>query len=116
VGLASDILREGEAAEEMTGPNSGVEVPEILGLMRGAESLSLERVSKVTPRRFEELPADQGAANRQERLVDVGSPLVAHDEATETMEPGQRAFDDPATDAEAAAVRGATSGQDRDDP
>src|SRR3990170_542502 len=40
--------------------------------------------------------------------MDTGTPVVANVEPTESMQPGQRAFDDPARLAEATAVRGAT--------
>jgi len=37
--------------------------------------------------------------------MDAGTPFVANVEPTESMQPGQRAFDDPARPAEATAVR-----------
>ena len=42
------------------------------------------------------LPADERTAQRQERVVDIGPPLVAHLQAPETVEPRQRPFHHPA--------------------
>jgi hypothetical protein len=44
----------------------------------------------------------------------MGSSSIANREAAIAMEPGVRAFDDPATDAQAAAIRRPPPGQDRD--
>ena len=44
--------------------------------------------------------ADEHATERKEGLVDVGSPLVAHAQAAKAVEPGERAFHDPAMAAE----------------
>jgi hypothetical protein len=76
---------------------------------------SLEHVSKVTPRRLEEVPADEGAADGEKGLMHVGPSFVPDQQSAEAMQPCQRAFHDPARDAEAAAVRGATSAEDGDD-
>jgi hypothetical protein len=43
--------------------------------------------------------------------MDVGAALVTNGQASESVEPGDGAFDDPATDAKATAVRGATTRQ-----
>lgn len=43
--------------------------------------------------------------------MDVGAALVANGQASEAVKPGDGAFDDPATDAKAAAVRGSATRQ-----
>ena len=48
--------------------------------------------------------------------MDIRASFVADREAAKAMEPGDRPFDDPAHDAEAAAVRGAPARDDGDDP
>ena len=45
--------------------------------------------------------------------MDVSAAFIAHLQATELMEPGERAFDDPAMDAQAAAVGRASCSQER---
>ena len=45
----------------------------------------------------------------------IGSALVPDGETPEPMEPRDRAFDDPAHDAEPAAMRRAAPREDRDD-
>lgn len=47
--------------------------------------------------------------------MDIGAALVADGQAAKAMEPGDRAFDDPAAHAEPTAVRRPTLGEDRDD-
>jgi hypothetical protein len=47
--------------------------------------------------------------------MDIVTSFVPNREAAIAMEPGVRAFDDPATDAQAAAMRRPPTGQDRDD-
>jgi len=47
--------------------------------------------------------------------VDFGPSLIADVEATEAMQPSQGAFDHPATDTEAAAMRGAPAREDGED-
>jgi hypothetical protein len=47
--------------------------------------------------------------------MDIVASFVPDREATIAMEPRVRAFDDPATDAQAAAIRRSPPGQDRDD-
>jgi hypothetical protein len=47
--------------------------------------------------------------------VNAGSPLVAHRQASKSMQPGERAFDHPAGPAEPAAVRRAALGELRRD-
>jgi len=50
-------------------------------------------------------PANQDAANRQKRLVDVGSALVPHPQPPELAQPRQRPFHHPPVDAQPAPVR-----------
>src|SRR5437667_11413840 len=50
------------------------------------------------------LEADQAAADREQRLVDVGAALVAHAQASVLVKPGDRALDHPAAAAETRAV------------
>ena len=52
------------------------------------------------------LLADEGAADREECFVDVGAPVVAAGEAALVVQPGDRAFDNPALDSESGAVLG----------
>jgi hypothetical protein len=47
--------------------------------------------------------------------MDIVASFVPDREAAIAMEPGVRAFDDPAADAQAAAIRRPPTGQDRDD-
>ena len=56
------------------------------------------------------MPGDEGAAEREKGFVDVRAAFVAQREAAEAMQPGQGAFDNPAEDAEAAAMRTAGLG------
>jgi len=55
-------------------------------------------------------PGDKGAAEREKSFVDVRVAFLAQSEAAEAMQPGQGAFDNPAEDAEAAAMRTAGLG------
>jgi len=55
-------------------------------------------------------PGDEGAAEREKGFVGVRAAFVAQREAAEGMQPGQNAFDNPADDAEAAAMRTAGLG------
>jgi hypothetical protein len=59
---------------------------------------------------LEELEADQAAADREERFVNVVATFVADSEASVLMQPGDRALDDPALFAEPGAVRRLGSG------
>ena len=52
-------------------------------------------------------PADDGAAEGDERLVDVVADLPADAQAAEPVQQSDRSFRDPAVDAEAGAVFGA---------
>ena len=52
------------------------------------------------------LVADERAADREERFVDVGAPVVAAREAAVVVQPGEGALDDPALDSQAGAVLG----------
>jgi hypothetical protein len=60
-------------------------------------------------------PADAGAAEREERLVDVGATVPPDAQASEAVQPRERALDDPAVDAEPAAMPGAALGDERPD-
>jgi hypothetical protein len=53
----------------------------------------------------EEFEADQAAADREERFVDVVAAFVADAQATVLVQPGDRALNDPALLAEPGAVR-----------
>ncbi len=68
----------------------------------------LERLTKLTL--LDELPADEGTAQVQERLVNVGPPFVADGRAPETVEPGERALNDPAMAAQPLAGLDALAG------
>ena len=47
--------------------------------------------------------------------MDIVASFVPDREAAITMEPGVRPFNDPATNAQAAAIGRSPTGQDRDD-
>jgi hypothetical protein len=61
----------------------------------------------------EELEADEAAADREERFVDVVAAFVADAQAAVLVQPGDRALDDPALLAEPGAVRRLGSGDPR---
>ena len=50
------------------------------------------------------LLADEGAADREERFVDVGAPVVAAGKAAVVVQPGEGALHDPALGSEPGAV------------
>ena len=50
-------------------------------------------------------PDDEGAAEREKGLVDDRAAFVAQREAAEAMQPHPGAFDNPAEDADAAAMK-----------
>ncbi len=65
-------------------------------------------------RSWEVAPGDEGTAEGEEGLMDVGAPLIADGQASKVVEPGQGALDHPAMTTEAiaaldalAAMRGA---------
>lgn len=60
-------------------------------------------------------PADEGAGEAEECLVDVVADFPADAQAAEPVQPGDGAFDDPALGAEAGAMRCAASGDDGGD-
>jgi hypothetical protein len=60
--------------------------------------------------------ADEAAAKREERFVDVVAAVVADEQSLELVQPGEGALDDPAVTAEPGAVRGLAAGDLRFDP
>ena len=58
----------------------------------------------------ESAPADQAAAEAEQGLVEVVAAFVAGSQASELVQPGEGAFDDPAVAAETGAVFGAAAG------
>ena len=54
--------------------------------------------------------ADERAAEREEGRMDVGAPLVPDGEASEAVEPGEGALDDPAVAARLVAALDALAG------
>ena len=64
---------------------------------------------------LEMVVADEHATEREEGLVDVGSPLVAHAQAAKAVEPGERAFHDPAVTTETLRAVLAAAGDARQD-
>jgi hypothetical protein len=56
------------------------------------------------------VPADEAAGEGEETFVDVGAAVVADEEASASVEPGEGAFDDPAVLSEAGAVLGLAAG------
>src|SRR5829696_9340955 len=61
-------------------------------------------------RSWESPEADERTAQGEEGLMDIRSPLIAHAQAAEVIEPGQRALDDPAMAAQADAGVDALAG------
>src|SRR5215471_10252894 len=57
------------------------------------------------------MPADQGAAKRQERLMYVGPPSVASAQAPESKQPGKGSFYHPPPSAQSSAMHGVASRQ-----
>jgi hypothetical protein len=58
---------------------------------------------------------DHRAGNGYQCFVDVGAAFVPGAQPLESVQPRERAFDDPAVDAEAGAVLGVAAGDDRGD-
>lgn len=63
----------------------------------------------------EEVPADQGAADREKGFVDVGASFESDAEPAKLVQPGEGSLHHPPVDAQAAAVWRAAFGQDRFD-
>jgi hypothetical protein len=61
------------------------------------------------------LPTNQGAPQREERLVDVGPLVIPHAQTAKPIEPGKRPLHDPPPPAQSTPVRGATHGEPRHD-
>jgi hypothetical protein len=61
------------------------------------------------------MPADQGAAKRQERLMYVGSPFVANAQSPELKQPGKGSFYHPPPSAQSTAMLGVAFGKERHD-
>ena len=57
------------------------------------------------------LPANQRAPEREERLVDVGPPVIPHAQPAKLTEPGECPLHDPPPPAQPTPVGGATHGQ-----
>src|SRR5688500_4022175 len=57
----------------------------------------LVRLTKL----LDEVPADEGAAEGKQGLMDIRTTFIANLEATKAVEPGERAFDHPAVTTEA---------------
>jgi hypothetical protein len=55
-------------------------------------------------------PTDEAGGNLHERFVDEGEAFEANAQASEVMQPGDCAFNDPSGFAKAAAVRLTTTG------
>ena len=53
---------------------------------------------------LDKAPADEGTAQGQESLMDIGPALITGAQTFELMQPGQGAFDYPAIAAQARAV------------
>jgi hypothetical protein len=73
-----------------------------------------KRVSKL-PRGLEKVPADECAAEGEEGLMDTRIAFIADRETAIAMQPGERAFDDPAGRTEPAAMRRAPTREEGDD-
>ena len=66
----------------------------------------LEHLTKLS----DLVKADEGAAEEDEGLGDVGAPLVADGQTAEAVEPCQRSFDNPAVPTRPFAAVHATTG------
>lgn len=64
----------------------------------------------------DEAKEGHAAAEFQERLMDIDTALVAHAQSLLTVEPSQRALDDPAVTPEFLAGLNAAAGDPRLDP
>ena len=62
------------------------------------------------------VPTHQGAGQGEKRFMHARTPFVPQIESTKAMEPGQRAFNDPARASQSAAVRTAAFRQLAGDP
>ena len=71
----------------------------------------LASVSGGPPRLAQRLPANQRAPEREERLVDVGPPVVPDAQAAKLTEPGEGAFHDPSPPAQTTPMLCAAHGQ-----
>jgi hypothetical protein len=61
------------------------------------------------------MPADQGAPERQESLMYVGSPFVANAQTPELKQPGKGSFYHPPPSAQSTAMLGVAFGKERHD-
>lgn len=66
----------------------------------GTNRQDLEHLTKPS----DLVEADEGAAEEDEGLVDIGASLIADCQSAEAVEPGKRAFDDPAVPAQSFAA------------
>ncbi len=84
--------------EVMSDGESGVYAADIIK--------TLEHLTKP----LEMIVANERTAEGQEGLVDVGTPFVAHAQTAKAVEPGERAFNDPAVAAQVLAAVLPTAG------
>jgi hypothetical protein len=75
----------------------------------------LEHVAKLTDR-LEIVPTHQGARQGEERFMNARTPFVSQSESTESVQPRERAFDDPSRAPQSAPVWTAPFGQLAGDP
>lgn len=68
------------------------------------------RTLELPTKPVELLEADEGAAEGEEGLMDVGAALAADGQPTEPVEPSQRALDGPAVAAEPFSAVNAVAG------
>ena len=68
----------------------------------------------VRPALPQGMPADQGAPEREEGLVNVGSLLVPHAQAAKLIQPSERALHDPPPLAQATPMHRAARGEHRE--
>jgi hypothetical protein len=78
----------------------------------GASALELVSIAAFG----EASPADEAAAEGEEALVDLGAAVIADEQTAELVQPGEGAFHDPAVTAEAGAVLGLATRDERLDP
>ena len=66
-----------------------------LGKRRSGAAIFLEPVSKMALRILQEAPADQAAADFEERFVNAGQPFTSDSESAKPMQPSDSALHHP---------------------
>ena len=79
------------------------------GAARARPTAGIPLRTRITMR-LEPPEADEAAAEREERFVDLVPAVVADEQSLEVVQPGEGALDDPAVAAEPGAVLGLAAG------